>query len=35
MWPDFGAADLASAVADFAGRDRRFGALPSPARVAV
>jgi undecaprenyl diphosphate synthase len=35
MWPDFGAADLASAVADFAGRDRRFGALPSPARAAV
>ncbi|MGW5959285.1 di-trans,poly-cis-decaprenylcistransferase [Methylorubrum thiocyanatum] len=27
MWPDFGAADLAAAVADFAARDRRFGGL--------
>jgi len=30
MWPDFGAADLASAVREFRGRDRRFGAVPAP-----
>jgi undecaprenyl diphosphate synthase len=28
MWPDFDAADLAAAVRDFQGRERRFGALP-------
>jgi undecaprenyl diphosphate synthase len=28
MWPDFGPADLAAAVADFHRRERRFGALP-------
>jgi undecaprenyl diphosphate synthase len=28
MWPAFGADDLASAVADFRGRQRRFGGLP-------
>ena len=27
MWPDFGAADLARAVAEFRTRERRFGAL--------
>ncbi|GEP01097.1 di-trans,poly-cis-decaprenylcistransferase [Methylobacterium haplocladii] len=27
MWPDFGEADLAAAVADFSRRDRRFGGL--------
>jgi undecaprenyl diphosphate synthase len=27
MWPEFGAAELAAAVRDFAGRERRFGAL--------
>jgi undecaprenyl diphosphate synthase len=27
MWPDFQAADLGAAVADFQGRDRRFGAI--------
>jgi undecaprenyl diphosphate synthase len=27
LWPDFGADDLAAAIADFRGRDRRFGAL--------
>jgi undecaprenyl diphosphate synthase len=27
LWPDFGAADLAAAVRDFRGRERRFGAL--------
>jgi undecaprenyl diphosphate synthase len=27
MWPDFGGAELASALADFRSRDRRFGAL--------
>jgi undecaprenyl diphosphate synthase len=28
MWPDFGAAELAAAVAEFRGRERRFGAIP-------
>jgi undecaprenyl diphosphate synthase len=28
MWPDFGAAELADAVRDFAARERRFGAVP-------
>ena len=28
MWPDFGAADLACAVREFRGRNRRFGAVP-------
>jgi undecaprenyl diphosphate synthase len=28
MWPDFGAAELAEAVRDFASRERRFGAVP-------
>ncbi|MFM7027234.1 MAG: isoprenyl transferase [Chakrabartia sp.] len=27
LWPDFGKADLAAAMDDFAGRDRRFGGL--------
>jgi len=31
MWPDFGAEDLASAVADFQRRERRFGGLPAAA----
>ncbi len=31
MWPDFGAADLAAAVAAFHARDRRFGGLPTQA----
>jgi undecaprenyl diphosphate synthase len=31
MWPDFDAHDLASAVKDFQGRERRFGAVPIPA----
>ncbi|MGN7127123.1 di-trans,poly-cis-decaprenylcistransferase [Methylorubrum thiocyanatum] len=35
MWPDFGAADLAAAVADFAARDRRFGGLNSPLLTAA
>jgi undecaprenyl diphosphate synthase len=30
-WPDFGADDLADAVAAFHARDRRFGALPAAA----
>jgi len=30
MWPDFGEADLAAAVREFRGRDRRFGAAPPP-----
>jgi undecaprenyl diphosphate synthase len=28
MWPDFGAGDLAAAVQEFRGRERRFGAVP-------
>jgi undecaprenyl diphosphate synthase len=28
MWPDFGAPDLAAAVREFRGRERRFGAVP-------
>jgi len=31
MWPDFGKADLAAAVHDFRGRQRRFGGLPEAA----
>ena len=31
MWPDFDAADLAAAVREFRGRDRRFGNIPPPA----
>jgi undecaprenyl diphosphate synthase len=31
MWPDFGASDLAAAVAEFHSRERRFGALPRAA----
>lgn len=27
LWPDFGEADFAAAVSDYAGRERRFGAL--------
>jgi undecaprenyl diphosphate synthase len=27
MWPEFGADDLAAAIADFRGRERRFGGL--------
>jgi undecaprenyl diphosphate synthase len=37
MWPDFGASDLAAAVREFRGRDRRFGdvpRVPPPAREA-
>jgi len=29
MWPDFGPADLAAAVREFRGRERRFGAVPA------
>jgi undecaprenyl diphosphate synthase len=32
MWPDFGADDLAEALAWFRGRNRRFGLLPEEAR---
>ena len=32
MWPDFRQADLAAAVAEFRGRDRRFGALSESGR---
>jgi undecaprenyl diphosphate synthase len=28
MWPDFGEADFDAALADFSGRERRFGAVP-------
>ncbi|MFN2370205.1 MAG: polyprenyl diphosphate synthase [Candidatus Krumholzibacteriia bacterium] len=30
LWPDFGARDLALAVAEYQNRERRFGALPEP-----
>jgi undecaprenyl diphosphate synthase len=30
MWPDFSPQDLAAAVRDFQGRERRFGAIPAP-----
>jgi undecaprenyl diphosphate synthase len=29
MWPDFGGAELARAVAEFEARERRFGGLPT------
>src|SRR5207253_10872278 len=31
MWPDFGAAELAAAVAEFRARERRSGGLPAAA----
>jgi undecaprenyl diphosphate synthase len=34
LWPDFGPHELEAAVADFRGRERRFGALPEAARQA-
>jgi undecaprenyl diphosphate synthase len=34
MWPQFDAGDLARAVADFRGRDRRFGGLDEPRNAA-
>lgn len=33
MWPDFGPADLQEAIAEFRGRDRRFGGLSSVPQV--
>jgi undecaprenyl diphosphate synthase len=33
MWPDFAAADLAAALADFQARERRFGGLSTRAAV--
>jgi len=34
MWPDFGAEDLAAAVREFHGRERRFGTVPTaPVRL--
>jgi undecaprenyl diphosphate synthase len=35
LWPDFGAAGLHNAVAEFHRRDRRFGGLPVPAPPAT
>jgi undecaprenyl diphosphate synthase len=35
MWPDFGADDLKTAIADFQGRERRFGGLTEPAPLAA
>ena len=35
MWPEFGAEDLASAVREFHGRQRRFGGVPEPPRRTV
>ena len=34
LWPDFGEEDFAAAVADYAGRERRFGALAQEAKEA-
>jgi undecaprenyl diphosphate synthase len=34
MWPDFGPAELDAALAEFWHRERRFGAVPSPAAAA-
>jgi undecaprenyl diphosphate synthase len=31
MWPDFGADDLAGAICEFRGRERRFGGVPAVA----
>ncbi len=33
MWPDFNEADLEIAIAEFCHRERRFGAVPEPARA--
>jgi len=33
MWPDFTAEDLAGAVREFRGRERRFGTIRAPARA--
>jgi undecaprenyl diphosphate synthase len=33
MWPAFGAAELAAAVAEFRTRERRFGGLPQTQRT--
>jgi undecaprenyl diphosphate synthase len=33
LWPDFGGRDLMLAVADYQGRERRFGALPGQAPI--
>ena len=35
LWPDFDAAALDSALADYAGRERRFGSVPAPAPSAA
>jgi undecaprenyl diphosphate synthase len=35
MWPDFGADDLAAAISDFRGRERRFGGLAEMIPVAA
>jgi undecaprenyl diphosphate synthase len=33
LWPDFGEAQLDAALADYAGRDRRYGAAPVTAQA--
>jgi undecaprenyl diphosphate synthase len=33
LWPDFGADDLAAAIADFHRRERRFGGLCTSAQL--
>jgi undecaprenyl diphosphate synthase len=35
LWPDFGAADLEAALAEFAGRERRFGGVPAEQSAAA
>jgi len=35
LWPDFGEADLDAALAQYAGRERRFGTVPTAGDRAV
>ncbi len=35
LWPDFGAEELARAIEDYAGRERRFGAVPAESLQSV
>src|SRR6187551_1714135 len=34
LWPEFGTAELDAALAEYAGRERRFGTVPTPAEYA-
>jgi undecaprenyl diphosphate synthase len=35
MWPDFGRRELQAAIAEFHGRERRFGSVPAVATAAA